>query len=122
MLAASASPQGRVGLLNAGPTDAPRMTDLLAALPADGRARLRASPPPDWVPPTRATLTARRFSDPAWLFERKLDGERCLGYRRGGDVRLLSRNRKRLDDAYPEVAEALGRETESDLVVDGEIV
>jgi bifunctional non-homologous end joining protein LigD len=69
-----------------------------------------------------ATLTARRFSDPAWLFERKLDGERCLGYRRGGDVRLLSRNRKRLDGTYPEVADALGRETDSDLIVDGEIV
>jgi bifunctional non-homologous end joining protein LigD len=69
-----------------------------------------------------ATLTTRRFSDPAWVFERKLDGERCLGYRRGGEVRLLSRNRKRLDGAYPEVAEALGREAETDLVVDGEIV
>jgi bifunctional non-homologous end joining protein LigD len=69
-----------------------------------------------------ATLTTRRFSGPAWLFERKLDGERCLGYRRGGDVRLLSRKRKRVDDAYPEVAEALGREAETDLVVDGEIV
>ena len=98
------------------------MSDLLDALPADGRAWLRASPPPDWVPPTLATLTARRFSDPAWLFERKLDGERCLGYRRGGDVRLLSRNRKRLDGAYPEVAEALGRQADADLVVDGEIV
>jgi bifunctional non-homologous end joining protein LigD len=69
-----------------------------------------------------ATLTARRFSDPAWVFERKFDGERCLGYRRGGDVRLMSRNRKRLDGTYPEVAEALARETESDIVVDGEIV
>jgi bifunctional non-homologous end joining protein LigD len=69
-----------------------------------------------------ATLTNRRFSDPAWMFERKLDGERCLGYRRGGDVRLLSRNRKRLDGSYPEVAEALGAESEADFVVDGEIV
>jgi bifunctional non-homologous end joining protein LigD len=25
-----------------------------------------------------ATLTDQRFSDPDWLFERKLDGERCL--------------------------------------------
>jgi bifunctional non-homologous end joining protein LigD len=98
------------------------MSDLFAALPDDARGRLRPAPPPDWVPPMLATLTTRRFSDPAWLFERKLDGERCLGYRRGGEVRLLSRNRKRLDGAYPEVAEALGREAETDLVVDGEIV
>jgi bifunctional non-homologous end joining protein LigD len=98
------------------------MSDLFDVLPADGRALLRPTPPPDWVPPMLATLTARRFSDPAWLFERKFDGERCLGYRRGSDVRLLSRNRKRLDGAYPEVAEALARESESDIVVDGEIV
>jgi bifunctional non-homologous end joining protein LigD len=98
------------------------MSDILAILPADERALLRPTPPPDWVPPMLATLTARRFSDPAWVFERKFDGERCLGYRRGGDVRLMSRNRKRLDGTYPEVAEALARETESDIVVDGEIV
>ena len=113
--------QGRE-TLTAGPTDAPVMSDLLDALPAAGRAALRSSPPQDWAPPTLATLTARRFSDPEWLFERKFDGERCLGYRRGGEVRLLSRNRKRLDGTYPEVAEALGRESAADLVVDGEIV
>ena len=82
------------------------MTDPLAGVPADLRDRLTASPPPQWVPPMLATLTSRRFSDPEWIFERKLDGERCLGYHRAGDVRLLSRNRKRLDDTYPEVAEA----------------
>jgi bifunctional non-homologous end joining protein LigD len=98
------------------------MSDLFAVLPDDGRDLLRPSPPPDWVPPMLATLTARRFSGPEWLFERKFDGERCLGYRRGGDVRLLSRNRKRLDDTYPEVAEALAGEADADLVVDGEIV
>lgn len=98
------------------------MTDPFTGLPPDVRDRLRASPPPQWVPPTLAKLTIRRFSDPAWIFERKLDGERCLGYRHGGEVRLLSRNRKRLDDTYPEVAEALGREAHEDLVVDGEVV
>src|SRR5437763_8707932 len=113
--------QGRE-TLTAGPTDAPVMSDLLDVLPAAGRAALRSSPPPDWAPPTLATLTARRFSDPEWLFERKFDGERCLGYRRGGEVRLLSRNRKRLDGTYPEGAEGLGREREAELVVDGGIV
>jgi bifunctional non-homologous end joining protein LigD len=98
------------------------MSDLFDVLPADGRALLRQTPPHDWVPPMLATLTARRFSDPAWLFERKFDGERCLGYRRGSDVRLLSRNRKRVDGAYPEVAEALAGESQSDIVVDGEVV
>ncbi len=69
-----------------------------------------------------ATLTKERFSDPAWIFERKLDGERCLAFRRGNEVRLLSRNQKLLDNHYPEIADALAGQPGPDLVVDGEIV
>jgi DNA ligase D-like protein (predicted ligase) len=69
-----------------------------------------------------ATLTDRRFSDPNWIFERKLDGERCLAFRQGPTVRLLSRNRLVLNDHYPEIAEALARQSSVDFVVDGEIV
>jgi DNA ligase D-like protein (predicted ligase) len=69
-----------------------------------------------------ATLTKKRFSDPAWIFERKLDGERCLAFRKSGAVRLLSRNRKPLNEHYPEIADALGGQPGPDLVVDGEIV
>jgi bifunctional non-homologous end joining protein LigD len=69
-----------------------------------------------------ATLTKERFSDPAWIFERKLDGERCLAFRRGKEVRLLSRNQKALNDHYPEIADALAGQAGPDLVVDGEIV
>jgi bifunctional non-homologous end joining protein LigD len=36
---------------------------------------------PGWLDPELATLTRDRFSDPAWIFERKLDGERCLAFR-----------------------------------------
>jgi DNA ligase D-like protein (predicted ligase) len=69
-----------------------------------------------------ATLTKRRFSDPAWIYERKLDGERCLAFRSGHELRLLSRNRLRIDGNYPEVAEALAAERGDDFVVDGEVV
>jgi bifunctional non-homologous end joining protein LigD len=69
-----------------------------------------------------ATLTDERFSDPGWIFERKLDGERCLAFRTGGEVRLLSRNRLRADDQYPEVAEALTSQDAGDFIVDGEVV
>jgi bifunctional non-homologous end joining protein LigD len=69
-----------------------------------------------------ATLTYRRFSDPNWLFELKFDGERCLAFRRGRSVRLFSRNRKPLNNTYPEIADAIASQTRDDFVVDGEIV
>ena len=98
------------------------MSDLIAALPGEARERLRSCPQPEWVPPMLATLTQRRFSSPDWIFERKLDGERCLAFVRVGAVRLLSRNRRRLEGTYPEIVDALGAATEHEVVVDGEVV
>lgn len=69
-----------------------------------------------------ATLTDEPFSDPDWVFERKLDGVRCLAFRDGGAVRLLSRNRKPLTDRYPELVLALERQRTARFIVDGEIV
>ena len=40
----------------------------------------------------KAVLTDERFSDPEWIFERKLDGIRCLAFKGDGEVRLRSRN------------------------------
>ncbi|MEA2352027.1 MAG: hypothetical protein QOJ14_441, partial [Thermoleophilaceae bacterium] len=31
-----------------------------------------------FVQPMKAVLSDRPFSDPAWIFERKLDGIRCV--------------------------------------------
>jgi len=41
---------------------------------------------PAWLEPELATLTADRFTDPAWIFERKFDGERCLAFRAGDQL------------------------------------
>jgi ATP-dependent DNA ligase len=55
-----------------------------------------------------ATLTDRRdFGEGEWLLERKLDGERCLTRKDGGEVRLESRNGKDLTGTYPEVRGAV---------------
>lgn len=77
---------------------------------------------PDWVQPQLATLTKDRFSDEEWIFERKLDGERCLAFGRGGQVHLLTRNQKSANAAYPELAEALARQEAGDFIADGEVV
>jgi DNA ligase D-like protein (predicted ligase) len=77
---------------------------------------------PAWVPPMLATLTERRFSDPEWIFERKLDGVRLLAFKDGRSVRILTRNRELANASYPEVAEALEAQSARRFVVDGEVV
>jgi DNA ligase D-like protein (predicted ligase) len=77
---------------------------------------------PAWFEPELATLTQDRFSNPAWMYERKLDGERCLAFRDGDQVRLMTRNRKMVSSTYPELVEALGAQQSGDFVVDGEVV
>ena len=69
-----------------------------------------------------ATLTDERFDDPNWVFERKLDGIRCLAFKGPDGVRLLSRNRLSQNRRFPEVAATLAREPAGELVVDGEVV
>ncbi len=68
----------------------------------------------------KAVLVDRPFSDPGWIFERKLDGVRCGVLRRDGGVRLLSRTGRELNRTYPELVEALAGGP--DLLADGEIV
>jgi DNA ligase D-like protein (predicted ligase) len=70
----------------------------------------------------KAVLTDARFSDPEWIFERKLDGIRCLAVRDGADVRLWSRNDLSLNGRFPEVAEALAAQARERFAVDGEVV
>jgi DNA ligase D-like protein (predicted ligase) len=77
---------------------------------------------PSWLEPELATLTSERFSDPAWLYERKFDGERCLAYRSGAEVRLLTRKQQHVNRTYPELAEALAAQDNADFIVDGEVV
>lgn len=77
---------------------------------------------PSWIDPMLATLVDEPFSDEDWIFERKLDGERCLVYCHDGDVRLMSRNQKELNNAYPEVAEWFEDNADVDMIVDGELV
>ncbi|MGD9496523.1 MAG: DNA ligase D [Armatimonadota bacterium] len=95
---------------------------LFGGLPQDQRANLIRAEQPEWIAPMLASLTDEPFSDPDWLFERKLDGERCLAFRRGEDVRLMSRNRRLINHAYPELVEAIAALEQDNFILDGEIV
>ena len=77
---------------------------------------------PSWIEPQLATLTRDHFSAPDWLYERKLDGERCLAFAGPSGVRLLSRSQHDVSRTFPEVAAALESQRHGDLVVDGELV
>ncbi|MGH2804469.1 MAG: non-homologous end-joining DNA ligase, partial [Thermoleophilaceae bacterium] len=70
----------------------------------------------------KAVLTDAAFSDPGWVFERKLDGVRCLAHRDGAAVRLLSRTDRDMSGQFPELVEALEAEPCEDFVLDGEVV
>src|SRR5919198_1922179 len=99
-----------------------KRTDLFAALAPDARRRLRKRPPPTWVAPMLAVLTDERFSDKDWVFERKFDGIRCLAFRTGRRVRLISRNRQDQNNTYPELLEPLLEQDATDFIIDGEVV
>lgn len=93
-------------------------------MPGSSSPRRGSGGMPSWVDPQLATLTRERFSSPDWIFERKLDGERCLAFSGPDGVRLMSRNRRDITSTFPEVARAVetGRDGGGDLVADGEIV
>ncbi len=54
------------------------MNDIFQKIPDSMRSHLIKRDLPEWVEPMLVTLTHDVFSDPGWIFESKLDGERCL--------------------------------------------
>ena len=98
------------------------MSDPFAILSETDRALLRPAPRPDEVEAMKAVLTDDRFSDDGWIFERKLDGIRCLASKAEQQVWLRSRNDLSLNARFAEVAEALAGDPATDLVIDGEVV
>ena len=96
--------------------------DWLESLAEADRAKVVPAPAPQHAGAMKAVLTTERFSNPDWIFERKLDGIRCIAIRDGERVRLLSRNDLSLNERYPELVAALEAEACIRFVLDGEIV
>lgn len=95
---------------------------LLDDLPPEERLKIRDVGSATWSPPMLATLTHEHFSNPDWIYERKLDGERVIAVRAGRSVTAYSRNQLDLSGTYPELVEALARESVDDFTIDGEVV
>jgi bifunctional non-homologous end joining protein LigD len=94
----------------------------LSSLSDAERRLLEPAPAPRHANAMKAVLTSARFSDDGWIFERKLDGVRCVAVRDGAGVMLLSRNDLSLNGRYPEVAAALEAQPQKRFAVDGEVV
>ncbi len=84
--------------------------------------RLKPAAYPGWLAPMLATAASKPATAGNWLYEQKLDGQRCLIYRKGDQVQLISRNQLLITDQYPELVAALNNQRPSDFVLDGEIV
>jgi bifunctional non-homologous end joining protein LigD len=95
---------------------------VLDALVGEERSLLRPAPAPERAQLMKAVLTDERFSDPDWIFERKLDGIRCLAVRTGDRVRMLSRNDLDLGSRFPELLPRLRSEACQEYAIDGEVV
>ena len=99
------------------------MADPLDVLSAAERARAKRMAQPEGMQPMLAKLTHEHFSSPEWIYERKLDGERVITrINDGGDVTIMSRNRREITHSYSEVVEALAEQAPPGCWLAGEVV
>ncbi|HTT00568.1 MAG TPA: non-homologous end-joining DNA ligase [Steroidobacteraceae bacterium] len=89
-------------------------------------ARLAAGGPAEELPAELAPMLAASGdvarSDPAWLFEPKVDGYRVIAFISGTTVRLQSRRGIDLTPFFPEIVADLAAQAVDRMIVDGEIV
>ncbi|WP_207388416.1 non-homologous end-joining DNA ligase [Gramella sp. KN1008] len=98
------------------------MIDALKNIREELQEKLKKKKQPDWMSPMLAKLTHDVFSGEDWIFERKLDGERCLVFKKGKEVNIMSRNKKNLNKVYPEIVSALEKQKTGNFIADGEMV
>jgi len=59
------------------------------------------------------------FHRNGWVYEEKIDGWRIVAYKRGGDVRLISRTGREHTASFPDIARAIGKLSARTLILDG---
>jgi ATP-dependent DNA ligase len=69
-----------------------------------------------------AKLVAELPTGDAWQYEPKWDGFRCLAFRDGGKIDLMSKAGKPLARYFPDLVDTLGHVKAARFVLDGEIV
>jgi bifunctional non-homologous end joining protein LigD len=81
--------------------------------------RLRSTTFPGNIEPMQPTLISHPFTNPAWIFEPKLDGFRAIAYN-GKTVRIISRRGSDLTRYFKDLSENL-KTIKVETVLDGEI-
>jgi ATP-dependent DNA ligase len=72
--------------------------------------------------PMEALSASELPSGPEWQYEPKWDGFRCLAFRDGTKMELMSKSQKPLTRYFPELVQALSALPAERFVLDGEIV
>lgn len=92
----------------------------------NAQSKLKQVSQPQFIKPMLATLAEKPhekiLSDESWIFEPKLDGQRCLAFRAGEKLNLISRNNIALNRNYPEIVNAMLSQPATQFIVDGEVV
>jgi bifunctional non-homologous end joining protein LigD len=78
--------------------------------------------PPMLAQPLKAPQDLRVVDQPGWIYERKLDGLRCVAVRNGAQVELWSRNHLPFTGRFPAVVAALSGLPADNFTIDGELV
>ncbi len=75
-----------------------------------------------FIPPMLARLVTDPPAGPGWVYERKLDGLRCIAVGDGQRAELYSRSRQSFTTRFAGIARAVEALPAEDVVLDGEIV
>lgn len=99
-----------------------QMPVALRRLQPESLEKLAEASFPGWQEPMLASPEDRPVERANWIYEPKLDGQRAIIYRKGGQVQMLSRNKLIITEQYPELVAALREHGQGDFVADAEIV
>ena len=77
---------------------------------------------PRFIEPMKPKLVEHAPTTGDWVYELKFDGIRALAIKNRRTIQLISRNENKLNDRFPEIAQAAADFDVDECVVDGEIV
>jgi bifunctional non-homologous end joining protein LigD len=115
-VAAATLPKSRSGSRSGRPTT--RQSNQLGDLSLADLPKAR----PRFVEPMKPKLVEHPPMTGDWVYELKFDGIRAVAIKEGRGVQLISRNEKKLNDRFPEIARAAADFDADEYVIDGEVV